>query len=100
MASSREPGSSSGLERGQLSAIRTEIDATTERAERLAREGPPEGADVTSVLAGLISQLGEQVRRLSNQLQDGAARNQAGDATEEDVSPESAPAEPGFGFDG
>jgi hypothetical protein len=47
------------------------------------------------MLAGLISQLSEQVGRLSDRMLEDSARPTAQDqVTEEDVSPESAPAEP------
>ena len=74
MAVSHGSASNPNVEEGTVSAIRSEIDATTERADRLAREGAPEGADVASMLAGLISQLSEQVGRLSDRLLEDSAR--------------------------
>ena len=50
MAVSHGSASNPNVEEGTVSAIRSEIDATTERADRLAREGAPEGADVASTI--------------------------------------------------
>jgi hypothetical protein len=86
---------------GAIEAIMIEIDTTSETADRVAREGVAEGADPISVLAGLISQLSEQVGRLSRQISGSqpARTRLTGDDEEEDVSPGIAPAEPRRGLD-
>jgi hypothetical protein len=82
--------------------VRAEARKTKETAERLANGDYPEGADHIRVLAGMISQLAEQVERLASgspaaSVGPGNARiaDPAEDGTvEEDRTPEKAPAEP------
>ena len=49
----------------ELSALLTEVASTKETAQKIANDGPSEGADVPRVLAGLIAHLAEQVERLA-----------------------------------
>ena len=94
-------GSGSMATGSEFAALTAEIAKTQSTADRMAREGVPEGADPSSVLAGLISQLAEQVERLCRSIGEGstAAAPDVGAllrdrALEEDISPEDAPAEP------
>jgi hypothetical protein len=101
-----------------LRQVRAEVVVTRETAERVAHDGPQPRSDAPRVLAGLISQLAEQVERLVDTLAsapdgtipavDGqieattpvASRtpdvtpNQADAPAEEDTSSEQAPAKP------
>lgn len=70
----------------------TEVAKVRETAERLANGDFPEQADHIRVLAGLIGQLAEQVERLGPEGEGSAAS--VATAEEEDITPESAPAEP------
>jgi len=86
------------------SAALQEIASTSETAQKIADDGPPEGADVPRLLAGLIAHLAEQVERLArpvapptpSNVAEGADKitsQQIADAFgEEDVSHEDAPA--------
>ena len=85
-----------------------EIRSTRETAEKIAKEGATDGADVARVLAGLIAHLAQQMELLASGspaigTTDGHAHDreepvaQIVDATEEDISPDDAPAHPGSG---
>ena len=64
-----------------------EVAKVRDTAERLANGDYPEQADHVRVLAGLIGQLAEQVERMVPG--DGGVAT-----TEEDLTPDEAPAEP------
>jgi hypothetical protein len=90
--------SPSGLEQ-----VRAEVRSVIETADGIARDGLQPGSDGPSVLAGLISQLAQQVDRwlaangaggsMQQDVRDAVARD-AEASTEEDASPDDAPAEP------
>lgn len=74
-----------------------EIISTKETAEHVARDGTAEGVDATSVLAGLIAQLAEQVQRmLESQPSPHVGVTPPGsiDSLDEDIAPGEAPASP------
>ena len=87
----------------ETEGVRAEARKTKETAERLANGDYPEGADHIRVLAGMISQLAEQVERLASPGSDisNEPRNdrevppgQIEGELEEDRTPEEAPADP------
>lgn len=84
----------------EAEGVRAEARKTKETAERLANGDYPEGADHIRVLAGMISQLAEQVERLaapgSNEPRNDreAPAPAEGELEEEDRTPEEAPADP------
>ena len=89
--------------RSQSQAIQAEAKKTKETAERLANGDYPDGADHIRVLAGMISQLAEQIERLASPgsvTSDGPGNDRHADPDgpevepEEDRTPEDAPAEP------
>lgn len=69
----------------------SEVAKVRETAEKLANGDYPEQADHIRVLAGLIGQLAEQVERLGPQTEMSAPDVAT---AEEDMTPETAPAEP------
>ena len=85
-------------------AALTEIRKVHETADHLARGDTPEEADQVRVLAGLVSQLAEQVERLVTPAAAQTTSNASADpdtirhdrevTLEEDRTPEDAPAEP------
>ena len=92
-------------------AVLAELRSTRETAQGIAHDGPAPDADVSRLLAGLLAHLAEQVERVVSLLPKGTPigdrpvpeRRAVGgttppqeddDATEEDISPEDAPAEP------
>jgi hypothetical protein len=89
---------------GALDGALAEIATTREKADRIAKEGMSEGADPSSVLAGLIAQLAQQTERLCRALTGpGAPASRSGQQSptsdvqpspEEDVAPETSPARP------
>ena len=87
----------------QYQGIRAEARKTKETAERLANGDYPASADHVRVLAGMISQLAEQVERLASpgsEISNGDWSDRDADAggseaaSEEDLTPERAPAQP------
>lgn len=89
--------------RSQSQAIQAEAKKTKETAERLANGDYPDGADHIRVLAGMISQLAEQIERLASPgsvTSDERGKDRHADPDgpevepEEDRTPEDAPAEP------
>jgi hypothetical protein len=68
-----------------------EVAKVRDTAEKLANGDYPEQADHIRVLAGLIGQLAEQVERL---VPEGAGSTSNVATVEEDMTPETAPAEP------
>jgi hypothetical protein len=86
-----------------LEQVRAEIRSIIETADGIARDGLQPGSDGPSVLAGLISHLAQQVDRgleangatgsTGRDVRDAVARD-AEASTEEDSSPDDAPAEP------
>jgi hypothetical protein len=86
-----------------LEQVRAEVRSVIETADGIARDGLQPGSDGPSVLAGLISHLAQQVDRglvangavgpMQQGVRDAVARD-AEASTEEDASPDNAPAEP------
>ena len=89
------------------SAALQEIVSTSETAQKIADDGPPEGADVPRLLAGLIAHLAEQGERLARPIApptpsnvaegpaDKITSQQIADAfSEEGIGHEDAPAAP------
>jgi hypothetical protein len=89
--------------RNGLEQVRAEVRSVIETADAIARDGLQPGSDGPSVLAGLISHLAQQVDRglaangaagsMRLDVEDAVARD-AEASTEEDASPDNAPAEP------
>jgi hypothetical protein len=94
-----EMATQDGSGTGTATEIRAEVDAVIETAGKAAHEGLDPAADSVRVLAGLVLQLAEQVRRLLDE-PDGSSKsvdrspNETDSPTEEDASPEDSPAEP------
>ncbi len=86
----------------QFDRVGAELDSIIETADLIAHDGLQPGSDGFRVLAGLVSQLARQTARmldagLGTEGQSGGAAqtpNQREAPTEEDISPEDAPAEP------
>ena len=87
----------------EAEGVRAEARKTKETAERLANGDYPEGADHIRVLAGMISQLAEQVERLAShgsEISNGPRTDHRVPPgppdveAEEDRTPEEAPADP------
>jgi hypothetical protein len=86
----------------QFDRVGAELDSIIETADLIAHDGLQPGSDGFRVLAGLVSQLARQTARmldagLGTEGQSGGGAqtpNQREAPTEEDISPEDAPAEP------
>jgi hypothetical protein len=86
----------------ELEGISAELASIVRTADLIAHEGLQPDSDGPRVLAGLISQLGTQLLRVvepgsedpRQTISDNQSPNEEDAPTEEDVSPEDAPAEP------
>jgi len=86
----------------QIDGVGAELESIIETADLIAHDGLQPGSDGFRVMAGLVSQLANQTARIldagfgAESLGDGEARaTERGEATtEEDISPQEAPAEP------
>jgi hypothetical protein len=96
----------------ELQAILAEVGSTKETAQGIAHDGPAPDADVSRLLAGLLGHLAEQLERVISLVPDAtkvagvqgsagghtaaaAATPEADEgSSEEDISPEDAPAQP------
>lgn len=86
----------------QIDGVVAELESIIETADLIAHDGLQPGSDGFRVMAGLVSQLANQTARIldagfgTESLDGGEARatEQREAATEEDISPQDAPAEP------